>query len=403
MLGQLLRTPLWRHWTLASLLARLPVTMSLLGVMLAVEEVTGSLGIGSQVVGTMTITAGVLGPWAGRRLDRREVRSGLMVRCAALSAGYVGMAALVGVRAPTWSLFAIAVAIGVALAGVWGGFRSLLVVIVPGEQRRHAHFVESLMIEISYGIGPLLSGIVVGSFGAVPALLLMAASALAATFALLRVPQRYPAEVPVLVSPLRDRRFAAVYAFGFVLGVAFGGVESNVAARMADFGLSSDAGGGFIALLALSSCIGGAWVSLRPLHPRRTELAAAVMMGVFAISLVPSILAGSAWWFGVALLPASLMLVPLNGIGAAEIEARANHAQRAEAFAYLLAATQMGSGLGVLLNGVVTAHTAPRWVPTGSVVLLATMGALLAMLHVTLSKRHAVVTLGRTATDSAAS
>lgn len=387
MLRALLLSPAWRHWTTASLLARMPVSMALLGMMLAVEEATGSLATGSQVVGVMTISAGLLGPAAGRWLDRHEIRAALQTRCVALGVALLVMAVLVVLGTPTWSFFVLSFGCGLTLAGVWGGFRALLIVVVGADERRHAHFVESLMIEITYGTGPLLIGLVVALFNAVAGLVVMASFSFAAALALLRVDRHQPVPVMRVGAPWRHGAFATVYVFGFFLGMSFGSIESNVAARMDEFGLESSAAGLFIGLLATSSVVGGVWVSLRPMRAADPMKTAAWMFTVFGITLVPTVFAPSAWTYAISLLFASFLLVPLNGLGAAEVESRTTAGRRAEAFAYLMAATQMGSGLGVLLNGVLTERTTPRNVPLMAAGLLVTLGAAMTVLRVTIARR----------------
>lgn len=371
----------WRRWTIASLLARMPVSMALLGMMLAVEEATGSLGTGSQVVGSMTITAGLVGPAAGRYLDRHEIRLALQWRCAGLGLALLAMAVLVAVRAPTWSFFALAIVAGLCLAGVWGGFRALLVVVIETEQRRHAHFVESLMIEVTYGVGPLLISLVVALANPVAGLVVMASFSFAAAWALSWIDRRPPVHEPRERAPWREGPFAVIYLFGFFLGVAFGSIESNVAARMEQYGLESSSGGIFIGILATSSIIGGVWVSVRPMRSRDPMATASWMFVGFSVMILPSVFAPTAVFFAVALLTSSVFLVPLNGLGGAEVEGRTRAGQRAEAFAYLMAATQMGSGLGVVLNGVLSERIPPRNVPLMAAVLLLVLGVSMGVLR----------------------
>lgn len=362
--------------------------MALLGMMLAVEEATGSLGTGSQVVGVMTITAGLLGPAAGRWFDQHEIRSALQVRCTTLAVSLLVMAALVEVNAPTWAFYLLSFVCGISLAGVWGGFRALLVVVLEPTQRRHAHFVESLMIEVTYGTGPLLIGLIVGLFNAVAGLVTMAAFSFAATLSLLSIEKHHPVSMLRAHAPWRNGPFATIYVFGFFLGMAFGSIESNVAARMEGFGLESSSAGLFLALLATSSVIGGVWVSVRPMRSSDPMRTAAAMFVGFAVLVLPSVAAPNRWIFGATLLIASVFLVPLNGLGAAEVETRTSHGQRAEAFAYLMAATQMGSGLGVLLNGVLSERIAPRTVPLLASGLLLMLGAVMTVLRSLVSVTH---------------
>jgi predicted MFS family arabinose efflux permease len=105
-------------------------------------------------------------------------------------------------------------------------------------------------------------------------------------------------------------------------------------------------------LLALGSMAGGICVSLRPIRRHRTSRKASVLFAIFATLIIPSAMAPTPGTFAVCLLFASLMLVPITGLGSAELEARIGVSQRAEAFSSFLAATMIGGGLGGAINGV---------------------------------------------------
>ena len=113
---------------------------------------------------------------------------------------------------------------------------------------------------------------------------------------------------------------------------------------MPGYGLSPNLGGLFLLLLSIGSVIGGTYVSLRPIRRSRTAQKGSVLFAVFAVLMLPSILAPSPVAYGGCLLFASLMLVPLNGLGMSEIEARVGAEQRAEAFSSYQAATMIGRG-----------------------------------------------------------
>ncbi|HEY8340013.1 MAG TPA: hypothetical protein VIK95_09105, partial [Egibacteraceae bacterium] len=87
-LRALVAQPLWRRWTLAAFLARLPTTMTLLALVLAGEQATGSIAIGSLLAGVATFTSGFAAPWRGRALDRREIRGGLQRASLAAAAAF---------------------------------------------------------------------------------------------------------------------------------------------------------------------------------------------------------------------------------------------------------------------------------------------------------------------------
>jgi predicted MFS family arabinose efflux permease len=78
--------------------------------------------------------------------------------------------------------------------------------------------------------------------------------------------------------------------------------------------------------------------------------------------------------FAITLLFASVALVPLNGLGAAELEHRMRPGQRAEAFSWFIAATMMGGGIGSALSGTLAREIDPKIVPVVSACTFAACG-----------------------------
>ena len=68
--GTVLADPRARAFTLAGLLARLPLSMTGLGIVLMISLTTGSFGRAGLVTACATLTAAVVLPWWGRRIDR---------------------------------------------------------------------------------------------------------------------------------------------------------------------------------------------------------------------------------------------------------------------------------------------------------------------------------------------
>ena len=342
----------WQRWTLSSFLARLPISMSLLGFVLAGQAATGSLATGARLAGFTTFCAGLIGPRRGRMLDRREMRGALQRSCFTYSGLLVLLAVCVHLKAHVVVLYALCAAIAYSVSGIWGGFRALLVAAVSPERLRRAHFVESLMVEVSYGAGPLLVTALALLGGAMTVLAGMALIAALAGLSLIGVVRLQPR--PVVRTHIQRRRkdIRLLVALAFCLGLGFGAFESNVTQRMPQYGLSPDLGGLFLLLLALGSMAGGICVSLRPIRRHRTSRKASVLFAMFAMLIIPSAMAPTPGTFAVCLLFASLMLVPITGLGSAELEARIGVSERAEAFSSFLAATMIGGGLGAVINGV---------------------------------------------------
>src|ERR671939_41444 len=81
----------WRRWTAASGLSRLPAAMAPLALVIAGQYATGSFADGAVLAGVYAFTEALAAPILGRRLDRRELRSGLR---RALGGAAAGCAAL---------------------------------------------------------------------------------------------------------------------------------------------------------------------------------------------------------------------------------------------------------------------------------------------------------------------
>jgi MFS family permease len=351
-IGALIALRAWQRWTISSFLARLPITMSLLGIVLAGQAATGSLATGARLAGFTTFCAGLLGPMRGRLLDRGELRGGLQRSCFFYCGTMAAFAVCVALKTNVVLLYALCAGLAYSISGIWGGFRALLVAAVPPERLRRAHFVESLMVEVSYGLGPLLATGLAVLGGPIAVLAGMATVALLAGISLFGVVRLHPK--PAAYTHILRRRgdIRLLVVLAFLLGLGFGTFESNVTQRMPQYHLSPNLGGVFLLLLSIGSMTGGTFVSLRPIRRYRTALKATALLVVFAVLLLPSTLAPSAGAFAGCLLFASLMLVPLNGLGSSELEARIGETQRAEAFSSYMAATMMGGGVGGVLNGV---------------------------------------------------
>ena len=254
---------------------------------------------------------------------------------------------------------------------------ALLVEVAPSDRLHHAHFVESFMVEMSYAVGPLLvTGVVaVADVGA--ALVVMALAELAGAALLFGVPDlqsRLPAvQRGQRLEASRKRPVLVISAFAFVLALGFSMIESNVPARMAPYHLAPSAAGAYMAVLAGGSCLGGLLVSLRPLPSRRPGLQAGVLFGLLGALSLPSALAGSSSAYLATLPINSLALVPLNGVGTAELERRIGRQSRGEAFGWYNAAMRMGAGTGASVNGLLLSVIHPAGVP------LIASGAFLAM------------------------
>lgn len=341
----------WRRWTLASFLARLPATMTLLALVLAGERVTGSVAIGAQLAGVATGVGGLAALWRGRRLDRAELRGGLQRACLLLAAVLAAEAAAVALRAPVGLLFALAAVHGLASAGILGGFRALLPAVTPPALRARANVLDAVGIEVAFVSGPALAGILALVTGPAGVLALMAAAAVAAVAVSASLPRHESVSSAGLASPLSVPAARVVYALTLAIGFTFGVFESAVPARLPELGMSVTSAGPMLALIAAGSAVGGllaarsAESQVDPV-PRTTLLLAAL-----GLLIVPLALLGVPVALGVALFAAGMPIAPLNGIGALVLSKRVPAGRQAEGFAAFSASILIGAGLGQLTAG----------------------------------------------------
>lgn len=349
-LRRLARQPRWRRWTFASFLARLPGTMVLLVLVLAGEQVSGSLAVGAQLAGVATGTAGLAALWRGRRLDRIELRGGLQRDCLLTGGALAAQAIAVGVAAPLPVLFALAVVQGVAGAAIYGGFRALLPAVVTREDLQAANGLDAVFVEVAFVSGPVVAGVLALATSPVGVLALMAVAYAVAALMSSRLPSYAPVPPQGAVAPLRVPTARVVYLLALALGVCLGMFESAIPARVSELGLESAMAGPLLALTAVGSGIGGivATERARGGDPVRQS---AVLMVLFGLLLAPTALSGSVILLGLALFAAGFPIAPLNALGALVLSVRVPPGRQAEGFAIFTAAILIGAGAGQIAAG----------------------------------------------------
>lgn len=383
---QLLRNASWRRWITASLMARLPLSMVPLAFVVVGQARDGSVTLGATLTGFGSLCACVAAPLRGRLLDRQELRRAIQIDSLIAAAVFALVLVVLQFHLPVWTLFVLSVGQGWAMAGLMSGLRALLVVAVPEHQLRRSHFVESLITELCYGVGPILVGVLTLIGGARLTMLVMLLIQSGAALSLRRIGRMHPS--PLTRSKLHRRRdIQRLSLLVFCVSLGYGILEANVPQRMEKFGLSAGAGGWFLGILAAGSCIGGLVVSVRPTPRSSPRLAAALLCLVFSVLILPSVLADDAVWYAVTLIVATMAFVPLTGLTAAEFEARLGDSQRGEGFAYFITAMMLGGAVGYLGNGLLIGPITARSVPLISAALFFVVGLLLIWSYLAAQRR----------------
>lgn len=359
-LAALARQPGWRRWTLAAFLARLPGTMTLIALVLVGEAATGSLAVGAQLAGVATVVTGLAAPWRGRRLDRGDLRSGLQRASFTTSGVLVAEAVALALGLPLAVLFALAALQGMAYAGISGGFRALLVQVVPAGELSRARAVEATLVEIAFVAGPALAGAIGLVVAPAGLLLVMAGVSAVAAVASGRLPATVRGEHPASAAAWRTPGAGSVYALAFTFGATVGLLESAMPAQVADLGRAAAVAGPLLALTSAGSALGGlAAASAADLTAHHRRRAAALLLAL-GLLLVPVALTSDLRWLGVALFAAGVPIAPLSALGALVLQDVLPPGRQSEGFALFGAAIFVGAGIGQLVTGQLLDEVGPR-------------------------------------------
>src|SRR3954454_14722671 len=182
---QLAREPGYPRFVAAATFSRVADEMFSVGVVLLVLERTGSATLAGVLVAAITLpslfTAPVLGAW----LDLHGRRQRLMMLDQGVASIALVAIALGAGNAPDVLIVAIAFAAGLMWPLSFGGYTSLIPVIVPEPLLPRANAVEASSFNVALIAGPLLAGAIAAAAG--PEAAVLTEAGLTATTLLLLV------------------------------------------------------------------------------------------------------------------------------------------------------------------------------------------------------------------------
>ena len=338
-------------------LARLPIGMTGLALLLLVQRETGSIARGSLVSAVYSAALALAAPLRGSDVDRRGARFVLLVYGAVHPVALLAVlgAVLGGLGLPY--VLTAGVLAGVTFPPVGPLVRALWGVLYDEEaDLATAYALDAVLVEVAFVGGPLLVGLAV-AIGH-PALAVAGSAILVAIGALLLgrtrvarrlVPrerhERAPLRAPLVSSPVR-RLLAAIV----LLGVAFGAIEVAVTAFALERG-SRALAGPLLAVWALGSALGGVTYGARawgiPVTRQYPYLVAA-LAGALALPL----LAYDTWSLAALLLLGGGAIAPFLACNSALLARAAPPAATTATFAW--------SGSGIV-GGIAAGIAAAGW------------------------------------------
>ena len=366
-----------------ALLARMPIGMIGLSMLMFLREAFGSFALAGSAVGFYFIAMAVAAPVQGRLIDRMGPRVPLLVTGIVQPLAMLALFALVRAGLGYPFVVAAAVAAGVFQAPITVLTRTLWRYRFEGEEdRRRAFAVDAVMIEINFTLGPAIIALVL-AIAHPTAAYLLATAATACGFILfmaspaLKYFRRDEKAERHLLGPLTEPRLLAVFVATFGLTTGFGLMEVGYPGFATAMALPA-LGGVFLSVNSLGSAVGGGifgGLELRSSVERQFALA----LGLMAIPLFLHAAVDGPIAFGFVAFIAGGLIAPSITCQSVLVSRLAPSHYATEAFTWSSTFIVTGIGAGMALGGMLVESTGPKspFVAAGAIVLTMSLLALL--------------------------
>jgi predicted MFS family arabinose efflux permease len=372
-----------------ALVARMPVGMMSLALLMHLRELSGSFAFAGGIVGTYFIAMAVSAPIQGRLADRYGPR-GIVIVTGTVQPIALGL--LLFAEPLHLSLAAIA-----PVAVIAGAFVPPISVLTrtlwrhrfeSADDRRTAFAVDSVLIEINFTLGPALVGLAL--LLGTPAMafgLTWVISACAAPLFVLSGAHRYwkysPGEAHHLLGPLTEPRLLIAYAASAALTFSFGMLEVGYPGFAARAGMPAF-GGALLAICSIGSALGGvAYGGMQFALPLERQLPRLLLL--LAVPFGAHALATSAWVLAPLAFVAGLMIAPALTALSLLVTRYAPARYATEAFTWMSTCIVSGVGAGMAVGGQLVEAVGP-W---GAFASAAAAGVVAALVSLPLQRSHA--------------
>jgi predicted MFS family arabinose efflux permease len=302
------------RFSATGLVARLPISMEGLGIVLLVVAVTGSYGFAGAVAAAATIANALVAVLQARYVDRLGQTRVLPPLILVWAAAVAALVLTVHGEWPHWTSYASAVVVGLTLPPVGTCVRARWAYVLDEPaQVRTAYALESAADEAVFIIGPILVTALATAWDPVAGLAAMVVAGLGGTLYL--AAQRSTSPPPHRkVTTVEDRPrmpWRTVVPLGVValaLGALFGSAEVATVAFATERG-HQGVTGVLLALWSLGSLLAGVIVGAVQVG---RSLAFQVRADTIALTcgMAPLVLIEPIWLMGVALFVAGFAIAP---------------------------------------------------------------------------------------------
>ena len=362
----LLRTPGVARIIAAQLVARFPNGMTSLGILLHIEQITGSYGAAGLVLAATSVGQAIAGPvtsrWMGAWGMRRVLVTTLLICAAAITA-------LALLELPLPGYMALGVVAGLSTPPVQSAVRTIYPKMVNSRQLTPLFSLDASLQEIIWIVAPVLITFVAIQVGTVQALLLIVVILLGggAWFILspevgrVRIPRSRRSIGKVLAKP----PVLLATVTGFLLIGACAAVEAGVVATFGHGGLEA---GIVLAVFSIGSLAGGLTFGHIPIGPWAMARRFAVVAGGLALTTISL----NIWWLGGSLILAGIGIAPALAVMFAMTSASVKFSETAESFGWVATGQLIGAAAGSAIAGFLIDGIGPQgayWAATGFAVV----------------------------------
>ncbi|MGC0365489.1 MFS family permease [Rhodococcus sp. 27YEA15] len=343
----------------AGFVARLPMAMIGIGIVTMISQLRGDYGLAGALAAVFALASAIIAPAVSRAVDRFGQRAVLPIAAVVSATAISALLLAVRFEAPTWLLFACVIPAG-ATPTIGAMIRARWVAIYVGRpQLRTAFAFESVVDELCFVAGPVISvGLSIGVF---PEAGPLAGVVLLVTGTLLLISRRDTEPAIHARRPGRGRSVLGNPAMWIVvtvmvmLGTIFGVVDVGAIAFTADQGSPGSASLVLAIFAAASGSAGLIFGSRHPVMALRGQLM--IASSAVALLSVPMLLAGNILGLAGAYVLAGATIAPTLIVATALVEQIVPPEKLTEG----MTLTVTGLGVGVALGSALAGQLIDRY------------------------------------------
>ena len=335
----------------SSILARLPLAMFSLALLVHARGLTGSYAIAGLVSGACAVGSAVSAPVLGGLVDRSG-QTWVLIAGATAAAVALVADGLLPASAPAWLLVALGAAVGLSTPPLDACVRTLLPAISPDPSRLPTLFAfESTALEVTFVAGPPLALGLGSLWSPGGALVVCGVVMLVGTLAFAAQPasRRWRSDFEgrrIRGGSLRAAALRTLVCVELATGIAFGATEVGVTAAAHALG-SMAAAGPVLGLWGAGSLLGGV-VATRLGGAARDGRGLISLLIALAITHGALILTtGSVPALGIVITLAGATIAPTASSIYAMVDVVAPAGTQTEAYSWMLTASLVGASLGM--------------------------------------------------------